>query len=293
MRARSEESGSGCQMFNELFAAVAILVSIVYYAVVKVTLMAMGAVIMSPPHPHPIYAKDDDCEAATTSPDEEQEDEDAKSTGTFSISSDENKEGVELQEVTVQKKSEHCFPASDEIQEVEEEGEKREGEERKSRQKRKDGMRKSLSPPPERQQQTKSTGERFSSLKIWTNVYGLSIGIYCLVYSLLLPNELSAFVFCLASLAAGVHEAMTPCLQQELLGGSGEDEEDEEYEMLGGGRRCKKKRRRNQQRWDAFKRQVRERGRECVSAGYKLTVVFHCKCRSSGVSGGYAFCRAQ
>jgi hypothetical protein len=53
---------SDCLMFNEFFAAAAILVSIVYYAVVKLSLMAMGAVVMLPPVPHPSYQGSEDDE---------------------------------------------------------------------------------------------------------------------------------------------------------------------------------------------------------------------------------------
>jgi hypothetical protein len=38
---------SGCLLFHEFLAAIAVLVSILYYAIVKASLMAMGAVIMS------------------------------------------------------------------------------------------------------------------------------------------------------------------------------------------------------------------------------------------------------
>ncbi len=51
--------------------------------------------------------------------------------------------------------------------------------------------------------------ERFTFCKVWTNVYGLSIGIFCIVYSLLLPNELSSFVFCTCLWVAGIYECIS------------------------------------------------------------------------------------
>lgn len=182
----------GCLLFNELFAAVAILVCILYYAVVKVTLMAMGAVIMAPPDPHPLYNSEED-----------EEEEEAASPGTFSASSGEPDAGEEHSEIKP------VFPPSDAMEDE---------------------------PALERPAEAPRGGERFSSVKIWTNVYGLSVGIYCLVYSLLLPNELSAFVFCAVSLAAGVHESLTPCLELYLR--------EDKYEMLGDSSRTKKRRRR-------------------------------------------------
>lgn len=50
--------------------------------------------------------------------------------------------------------------------------------------------------------------ERFTFLKVWTNVYGLAVGIFCIVYSLLLPTEMSSFVFCSCLWAAGLYECV-------------------------------------------------------------------------------------
>lgn len=231
-----ESSVEVCLMFHELFAAVAILVSIVYYAVVKLTLMGMGAVIMAPPNPHPLYHSDDDefCESS---------DEEKKSDGTFSVSSSSASDQSMQEEVVVydasavdnnntdemalvvhtaaEQKASSSFPASDEIEVEEEEEEVPPSPSPPTANKEKRHHHHHL---PQRSEK-KGEGERFNSVKIWTNVYGLSIGIYCLVYSLLLPNELSAFVFCIVSLLAGVHEALTPCLQMILA--------EEEYEMVG------------------------------------------------------------
>lgn len=61
-------------------------------------------------------------------------------------------------------------------------------------------------------QQPKDT-ERFTFLKVWTNVYGLAVGMFCVVYSLLLPNELSGFTFCICLWVVGVYE----CVQMSGL----------------------------------------------------------------------------
>lgn len=53
--------------------------------------------------------------------------------------------------------------------------------------------------------------ERFTFLKVWTNVYGLALGMFCVVYSLLLPNELSSFTFCICLWLAGAFECMHLC----------------------------------------------------------------------------------
>lgn len=50
--------------------------------------------------------------------------------------------------------------------------------------------------------------ERFTFVKVWTNVYGLAVGIFCIVYSLLLPNELSAFTFCSCLWMVGTYECV-------------------------------------------------------------------------------------
>lgn len=50
--------------------------------------------------------------------------------------------------------------------------------------------------------------ERFTFLKVWTNVYGLAVGMFCIVYSLLLPNELSGFTFCSCLWMVGVYECV-------------------------------------------------------------------------------------
>lgn len=59
-----------------------------------------------------------------------------------------------------------------------------------------------LAAPPHQQ----GMGERFTFWKVWTNVYGLALGMFCIVYSLLLPNELSGFTFCTCLWMAGVYE---------------------------------------------------------------------------------------
>ena len=51
--------------------------------------------------------------------------------------------------------------------------------------------------------------ERFTFFKVWTNVYGLAVGMFCIVYSLLLPNELSSFVFCSCLWAVGLYECVS------------------------------------------------------------------------------------
>ena len=66
----------------------------------------------------------------------------------------------------------------------------------------------------EKRQQTKrnakrttvQANERFTSVKVWTNVYGLALGMFCIVYSLLLPNELSSFTFCVCLWLAATYE---------------------------------------------------------------------------------------
>jgi len=258
-----------CLMFHELFAAVAVLVSIVYYAVVKLTLVAMGAVIMVPPDPHPLYGSGSDSGSSSV---EDEDEEDARSHSTFSgVSSSssskseddeivyqcapptsstseaaqQQEEGTELAMVVVvhAQKNPACAPPSDEIvQEEEEDGEPENVRKHRRKQKKRSKAKKHHSNNGAKvPTATNREGERFNSIKIWTNVYGLSIGIYCLVYSLLLPNELSAFVFCVVSLLAGLHEALTPCLQLYL--------EEKEYEMMledrrpAGGSGSKKRRR--------------------------------------------------
>jgi hypothetical protein len=338
------ENGGECLLFHEFFAAVAIMVSIVYYVIVKATLLAMGAVIMVPPNPHPMYASDEDDDSGASLDDTHEEGGEGRrkaggcsssSSSVFSVSESDSggdDESVGKEESYVfrnvpradditstaervpQCEMEDCnfkeiaaapektqrhapqgnqiskalaINQADEISEalainqVHEISEalainqadeisealainqadgitaaparKQHGECRPQRSRRKghakqeedtqfpsadrrrpdrprlhrrsndsfemhllheDGAEQSPARPGDAPQQ--GGMERFNAVKIWTNIYGLSIGIYCLVYSLLLPNELSAFVFCLASLLAGIHEAVLPCLQVYL-----------------------------------------------------------------------------
>lgn len=303
----SSKDDSSCVMFHELFAAVAILVSIAYYAVVKLSLVAMGAVIMTPPNPHPLYRGNE--MAGEGSEDYSSSSEKSESTDTFSMSSsnDENEENQE--QLEEEKHEQHIpqatgteaelcmvvvhtgntsspqqhhqqqrrrarmepFPSSDEIHEIEEEEEDEEEQEvvfsataehwkGVSRKRRTAVSQEQLQKQKNTEEGSTDTKERFSSLKIWTNVYGLSVGIYCLVYSLLLPNELSAFVFCCASLLAGIHETLMPCIHIYLR----DEAEEDEYEMLLLGRedgRKKKKKVKNQQAtwtaWVEWRRQAK------------------------------------
>lgn len=274
---------SGCLLFHEFFAAVAILVSIAYYAVVKASLLAMGAVIMKPPKPHPAYYSGDDNDlfssssspsdgsasssapASSHSPseDEQPQHEDGDNaqpaaaapkqdtiipmeeapasnvtmcSTTSSTSSDDDDEHANLEEFEAQQPSAAAAAASTgshnntgnehgiEVTEVVVDA--------ASSPRRKKPSKNATTyvrlPPPLPQQSSSSSipwptkrsshhnRERFSAVKIWTNIYGLSIGIYCLVYSLMLPNELSAFVFCVATLMASIYEWAVPCMRAHL-----------------------------------------------------------------------------
>ena len=160
---------TGCLLFHEFFAALAVLVSIVYYAIVKFSLLAMGAVLMTPPKKHPIYYADE----LSPTPSEKDDDE------IVSVSSSSSDECIPS-----------TAPRSDSIEEV--------------------GNEMVVSPKKE------WVKEKFNAVKIWTNIYGLSVGIYCLVYSLMLPNELSAFVFCVSMLIASIYEWVVPCMNGHL-----------------------------------------------------------------------------
>lgn len=39
--------------------------------------------------------------------------------------------------------------------------------------------------------------ERYLTLKVWTNIYGLAVGVFCVVHSLLLSSDLGSAVFCI------------------------------------------------------------------------------------------------
>ena len=318
---------SDCLMFNEFFAAAAILVSIVYYAVVKLSLMAMGAVVMLPPVPHPSYqgSEDDEDGEITNSSGEEDYGDDAddaiarsSSSATSCTSSDPGEDDAECSNgkgfghsMAVRKEgatydsateSPNVFCIEDvvdgsaqeaerlTVQAFEHEGGTGEEEKKGSRPKHSrdeqgesacadssggigpciihvsspsppsrphspsslsslsssmsewvaydekdgacklhrkgkgglnhDGTLSAAKGPSQRHRKKKKAsprGEKFNAIKIWTNIYGLSLGIYCLVYSLLQPNELSAFVFCVAMLLCGVCEAAVPCMQHYIF----------------------------------------------------------------------------
>jgi hypothetical protein len=315
--------GSGCLLFHEFFAAVAVLVSILYYAIVKASLMAMGAVIMTPPNPHPVYAHDElsplssdgeessSCcssldgkcmprpaaaaavqdSVSSTSITEQKEDElrtgyaeeepsaadvsDVidKSTlqqdkNEFEISVLPDERSVRGAQKDTSKKNRkmlerNSYDEDDEmsVRQAQKDTSKKnrkmlernsydEDDEMSVRQAQKDTSKKNrkmleqnsydeddayddnlllsqeeystpLDDGNEDAGESKGNSvdtrqEKFSAIKIWTNIYGLSIGIYCLVYSLMLPNELSAFVFCVAALAASIYEWFVPCMDLYL-----------------------------------------------------------------------------
>ena len=198
-------------MFKEFFAALAVLVCIAYYAVVKCSLLAMGAVLMDPPRPHPLYEEEDgfvgsEMTTVTTDHPDPQASEDDVGNDTFSVLS------------SLSSSSSSIATNDGENQQVGAgEGERSSGYDAR------------IATSPRHQQPVDDTrrGERFNAVKIWTNIYGLSIGIYCLVYSLLMPSELSAFVFCVSSLVASLHEFLVPCIEAYLY-------EDAYYHELGG-----------------------------------------------------------
>ena len=65
--------------------------------------------------------------------------------------------------------------------------------------------------------------ERYSACKIWTNLYGLALGTFCIVYSLLLATELGSFTFCfclwLESFRQCSKQRRTCCLSLLILVG--------------------------------------------------------------------------
>jgi hypothetical protein len=296
--------GSGCLLFHEFFAAIAVLVSILYYAIVKASLMAMGAVIMTPPKPHPVYAHDelsplssdhDDaslcCSSASSldgrcvlQPTAAAASAAVQDSSSSSIAITEQK-GDELRTGLSVGEEPSTVDKSDLVDDLALQQDNKEIEisvlpsERSARAQKNDTSKKTRRIPPEqnsydersvraqkndtskktrrippeqnsddedddyddnlllsqeeysmplddgREDAGGSNGnsvdtrpEKFSAIKIWTNIYGLSIGIYCLVYSLMLPNELSAFVFCVAALAASIYEWFVPCVDLYLRG---------------------------------------------------------------------------
>ncbi len=335
-------SDDQCHLFHAFFASAAILVAILYYAIVKGTLMAMGAVIMAPPKPHPLYCHDDDdndelsgsegrvsdndeqgvlpsdnddCEEQTDTHHHNNNHDRASSNSTLSLSasSDEEEEygpyqvetpsvggatattaadeskvaiqsnEIEMREIVTRgaaalegnqqalfrstntanppntiviihhqaapaatsessnnnnKHQQHrragsTIPRSDsnvgamfEIEEVAEDI-TNSGAPRGKHANKKHRSTATTAPTVKPTATTGTISERFNAVKIWTNIYGLSMGIYCLVYSLLLPNELSAFVFSVVALVAGVHDVVIPCMHVYL--------NEEQYEMLNQG----------------------------------------------------------
>jgi hypothetical protein len=209
---------TGCLLFHEFFAALAVLVSIGYYIIVKGSLMAMGAVIMTPPKPHPIYYRDE------LSPDTS-EGEEEEGVGKRGDPAEEKRTTEEICEVSSPSSSPSSLSHEQELDKgLLDDGEmvvvfdesspphtREEEHWRKTAQKKV----KSAELPLNGLRGWHSR-ERFNAVKIWSNIYGLSIGIYCLVYSLMMPNELSAFVFCTAMLLASIHEWVVPCIKAHL-----------------------------------------------------------------------------
>lgn len=158
-----------CIAFSLAFSSGSLLISAVYYAIIKVTLLAMGTVLElkkgricmranrhnfipvpknqssdeMPPPQQPIDGKEQEQEIV-----EEEE-------WSFSDSDD---DGDSYDQ------EKHCEP---------------------------------YDPRNVAAAEAASPVERFSTIKVWTNVYGLALGTFCMVHSLMLPNELSNTVFCI------------------------------------------------------------------------------------------------
>ena len=60
-------------------------------------------------------------------------------------------------------------------------------------------------------QQPSTVTERYSTLKVWTNVYGLAVGTFCIVHSLLLASELGSSVFCFCLWLESLRECRCKC----------------------------------------------------------------------------------
>jgi hypothetical protein len=236
-----------------------VLVSIAYYAVVKASLLAMGAVIMTPLRPHPVYYEDELSLSDTESEDYEEcvqaaEGDQRNERGDSFLNtnnpspadseppipaSDSAPEREDLQEIemVVVYDAASC-PVQQQHQRTHAQnhgsgssvargmkiGRHRAGRNKFGRSAQRMNVHQDRASAAPSVDAVKSS-ERFNSLKIWTNIYGLSIGIYCLVYSLMLPNELSAFVFCTSMLLASVYEWIVPCIQAHLQSGMTEEEE--------------------------------------------------------------------
>ena len=146
-----------CLAFSLSFASLSILVSAVYYIIIKLSLVAMGAVLSGSIRQR-IYARQHHFEPINSAPqscprsDHDMNDDEYLSP--WSFSSDDDDDHAE---------EEHLDMISKEAQQP---------------------------APPQKH-------ERYSTFKVWTNVYGLAVGTFCIVHSLLLPSEAGGTVFCL------------------------------------------------------------------------------------------------
>jgi hypothetical protein len=172
-----------CILFSFAFSSGSLLVSAVYYAIIKMTLLAMGTVLEMKKGRISIHANRRRFQRvplnnnAPSVPQQEagqrqkndEEEMDNESFSSWSFSDNDDEEDSENPDETVIH----------------------------------------LEEPLPRQQQP-SQVERFSALKVWTNVYGLAVGVFCMVHSLTLPSELGNTVFCLCLWVEGSLELFKP-----------------------------------------------------------------------------------
>lgn len=185
-----------CLAFSLSYASLSILVSALYYIIVKVSLAAMGAVLDASSgkrqKPEPVFAifnrhkfnslppqENEESSRVPESDEIQYDEEDAGSPWSFSSAS--SSCSVDDDELA----HDHDNDESDEVQ---------------------DGQQKTVNIVT-----SKLGEERYSTLKIWTNVYGLAVGVFCIVHSLLLASELSNSIFCFCLWAESMRELFSMC----------------------------------------------------------------------------------
>jgi hypothetical protein len=155
---------ASCVEFSLAFSSGSLLISAIYYATIKMTLLAMGTVLELKRGRISIHANRQRFERVSGTQLEESA---ADSFSSWSFSDDDNDLDLDIEiHADKQEKVEEVAPAVSSVK---------------------------ASPP----------AEKFSTLKVWTNVYGLAVGTFCMVHSLTLPNEISNTIFCLCLWAEG------------------------------------------------------------------------------------------
>ena len=195
---------SPCLAFSLAFASTAILVSAVYYLVIKVSVMAMGVVIDADPvassRKRRGFVDRSKFERVPPSDEEISEAYEPYRHGAFCSEIEDQDDCKHGDAHDIESISPWSFSSDDD------------GDENSAHKTDHD---KNTKGEIAAEVVQAAQAEKYSTLKIWTNVYGLAVGIFCIVHSLLLASDLGSCIFCLCLWVESLRECTCYCRQKK------------------------------------------------------------------------------